>query len=349
MRLKLCPCKQNFPIDIDLVAGLIAKTQKQSGEIPWCDGEKTDPWDHVEAAMGLGIGGYLEEARRAYEWLAQIQLDDGSWYTAYVNGVPIDRTRDTNFSSYIAVGVFHYYLITGDLIFLKKMWPTIKSAINFVLDLQAPDGEIYWAISPQGRIDSAALLTGSSSVYMSIKCALAIAKLLNENMSVWGKGLVRLRHAIVNLPDRFNKDKSRYSMDWFYPILSGAVTGRRAQQRIEKFWDKFVIKNKGVRCVSDRPWVTVAETCELSLALSAIGNMHLSETVFSWIQKRTNSDGSYWCGFTCPDMTIWPKYKSTWTNAAVLIAADAIYKHTRACRLFNHRFWMEKFKVPNVN
>ena len=63
MRAKLCPNKKNFPIDIDLVAGLIAKMQKQSGEIPWCDGEKTDPWDHVEAAMGLSIGGYLQEAR----------------------------------------------------------------------------------------------------------------------------------------------------------------------------------------------------------------------------------------------------------------------------------------------
>jgi hypothetical protein len=329
MRLRLCLHKQNFPVDIDLVAGLIAKTQKQSGEIPWCDGEKTDPWDHVEAAMGLGIGGYLEEARCAYEWLAQIQLNDGSCYTAYLNGVPIDRTRDTNLSSYIAVGVFHYYLITGDLIFLKKMWPTIKSAINFALDLQAPDGEIYWAISPQGEIDSTALLTGSSSVYMSIKCALATAKLLNENMPLWEKGLVKLRHAIVNLPDRFNEEKSRYSS--------------RAQQLIDTFWEKFIIKNKGVRCVSDRPWVTVAETCELSLALSAMGNLYLSETVFSWIQKRTNPDGSYWCGFTCPDMTIWPKDNSTWTNAAVLIAADAIYNITGACRLFNHQFWTSAY------
>lgn len=343
MRLKRYACKQNLPIDIDLVAGLIAKTQKKSGEIPWCDGEKTDPWDHVEAAMGLGIGGYLEEARRAYEWLSQIQLDDGSWYAAYVDGFPIDRTRDTNFSSYIAVGVFHYYLITGDLIFLKKMWPTIKSAINFALDLQGPEGEIYWAVSPEGRIDSTALLTGSSSIYMSIKCALAIGKLLDENMSVWKKGLAMLRHAIVNRPDCFNKDKSRYSMDWFYPILSGAVTGRRAQQRINKFWGKFVIKNNGVRCVSDRPWVTVAETCELSLALSAIGNTDLSETVFGWIRDRTNPDGSYWCGFTCPDMTIWPKDKSTWTNAAVLIAADAIYRLTAACGLFNHDFWTSAY------
>jgi len=339
MRLNPHPCKQNVPIDIDLAAGMIADTQSQSGEIPWCDGEKTDPWDHVEAAMGLGVGGYLQEARRAYEWLAQLQLGDGSWYAAYLNGVPMDKTRDTNFSSYIAVGVFHYYLITNDLMFLKKMWPTIKSAIDFVLGLQAPDGEIYWAISPKGRIDASALLTGSSSVYMSIKCALAIAGLLNESMASWAKGLIGLRHAIVNLPDRFNKDKSRYSMDWFYPILSGAVTGPKAQHRIDMFWDKFVIKNKGVRCVSDRPWVTVAETCELSLALSSMGNMHLSETVFGWIRNRTNPDGSYWCGFTCPDMTIWPKYKSTWTNAAVLIAADAIYKYTPAYRIFNHGFW----------
>lgn len=336
---KLASCKHNSPIDIDLVANLIKKTQKQSGEIPWCYGEKSDPWDHVEAAMGLAIGGYIEEARRAYEWLAQIQLDDGSWYAAYVNGIPMDRTRDTNFSSYIAVGVFHYYLITGDLMFLKKMWPTIKSAINFVLDLQSPTGEIYWAISPEGKIDPSALLTGSSSIYMSIKCAQAIANLLDKKMPAWGKRLVILRHAIVNRPDRFNTEKSRYSMDWFYPILSGAITGQMAQQRIEKFWDKFVILNKGVRCVSDRPWVTVAETCELSIALSATGNMNLSEIVFSWIQNRTNSDGSYWCGFTCPDMTIWPKYKSTWTNAAVLIAADAIYRHTTGWRLFNHRFW----------
>ena len=349
MRPNYCHRKQNLPIDVDLVAGLIAKMQKQSGEIPWCDGEKTDPWDHVEAAMGLSIGGYLQEARRAYEWLAQNQLDDGSWYAAYVNGVPVDRTRDTNFSSYIAVGVFHYYLITGDLIFVKKMWPTIKSAINFVINMQAPHGEIYWAISPGGKIDSTALLTGSSSVYMSIKCALAMGESLNESIPAWEEGRVRLRHAIVNLPGRFNKDKSRYSMDWFYPILSGAITGQRALQRIEKFWDKFVIKNKGVRCVSDRPWVTVAETCELSLALSAMGNMFLSEEVFSWIQNRTNRDGSYWCGFTCPDMTIWPKYKSTWTNAAVLIAADAIYEHTAACRLFNHRFWLQKCNVSKEN
>jgi hypothetical protein len=184
-----------------------------------------------------------------------------------------------------------------------------------------------------------ALLTGSSSVYMSIKCALAIAKQLGYNIPAWKKGLIKLKHAIQHRPGNFNKAKSRYSMDWFYPILSGALTGEKARQRVEKFWNKFVINGQGVRCVSDRPWVTVAETCEFSLALSAIGNLDLSEIVFSWIQNKTNKDGSYWCGFTCPDMTIWPKDKSTWTNAVVLIAADAIYDLTPASRLFSHRCW----------
>ena len=85
---------QNFSIDIDAIAQLIADTQLDSGEIPWCDGQKTDPWDHIEAAMGLSIGGYLEQARHAFEWFARMQLEDGSVYSAYRQGVAEDKTRD---------------------------------------------------------------------------------------------------------------------------------------------------------------------------------------------------------------------------------------------------------------
>ncbi len=331
--------KHNFTIDIVSIASLIVKIQKESGEIPWCKGEKTDPWDHVEAAMGLAIGGYLKEAKQAFEWMAQMQLSDGSWYSSYKAGIPEDTTRDTNMSSYIAVGAFHYYLITRDITFLRKMWPAVKSAINFVLTLQAPGGEIYWAISPQEKVDKMALLTGSSSVYMSIKCAIAIATQLGYKISAWVEGMKKLEYAIQHSPYRFNMTKARFSMDWFYPVLAGALTGEKAKYRIKRFWEKFVIEGQGVRCVSDRPWVTVAETCELSLALSAMGDRNLAEVVFSWIHSKTNKDGSYWCGFTCPDMTVWPEDKSTWTNAAVIIAADAIYDLTPASRLFSHSYW----------
>ncbi|GAG55331.1 unnamed protein product, partial [marine sediment metagenome] len=150
MDIKLSGSSQVSVSSIGVVqaASFIAETQRPDGEIPWCEGQKTDPWDHVESAMGLSVGGYLGEAKRAFEWLAGMQLDDGSWYTAYRQGVAEDKTRDANLSSYIAVGVLHNYLITKDAVFLKEMWPTLSKAIEFALSLQTPNGEIYWAISP---------------------------------------------------------------------------------------------------------------------------------------------------------------------------------------------------------
>jgi hypothetical protein len=336
-------------IDIVEVASLIADIQRPSGEIPWCEGQKSDPWDHVESAMGLSVGGYLDEARRAFEWLAGIQLEDGSWYTAYRQGVAIDKTRDANLSAYIAVGIFHHYLLTSDKAFLKEMWPILSKAINFALSLQTPNGEIFWAINPQGNIDRMALLTGSSSIYMSIKCALAIAKILGFCLPAWEIASNKLAGAIKNKPFLFNMTKSRYSMDWFYPVLAGVLTGDEAQKRIDKYWKKFVVEDRGVRCVSDKPWVTIAETSELTLALAGMGNLEQAGIVFNWICDRRYDDGSFWCGFTCPDMVIWPEEKITWTNAVALIAADAIYNLTPAAVLFSHRFWATSALSPFVD
>jgi hypothetical protein len=339
MEFKVAKIKQDLSIDIYAIADLIAATQRKSGEIPWCDGQKTDPWDHVEAAMGLTIGGYFKEAQLAFEWLSRVQLSDGSWFSSYMNGAPEDKTREANMASYVAVGVFHYYLITGDKGFLNKMWDAVRRAIDFTIRLQAPGGEIYWAISPEEKIDLMALLTGSSSIYMSLKCAISVSQILGHEMPEWADSLKKLGNAIRNMPYLFNMTKSRFSMDWFYPVLTGAITGIEAQKRISRSWKKFIVKGQGVRCVSDEPWVTIAETSELSLALSAIGNVNLSQIVFNWICGKTYEDGSYWCGFTVPDMTIWPEEKITWTNAVVLMAADAIYNLTPAGRLFCHDSW----------
>jgi hypothetical protein len=332
---------QGFSFCVDAAAALIAKTQRSSGEIPWYGDQKTDPWDHVEAAMGLSLAGYPGQARRAFDWLAGIQLADGSWYSAYCNGLPVDRTRDANQSSYVAVGVLHHYLITGDSGFLEDMWPTVRQAIDFALSLQARDGEIYWAVSPEGRVDKMALLTGSSSIYMSLKCALVAAGLLGHPMPAWRAAIERLEAAIRYKPHLFNMTKSRFSMDWFYPVLAGVLTGSEAQRRIDKLWKKFVIEDQGVRCVLDEPWITIAETSELALSLAAMGKLELARIVFGWISDRRFDDGTYWCGFTYPDLVIWPEDKITWTNAVALMAADAIYHLTPAADLFSHDFWSD--------
>jgi hypothetical protein len=296
----------------------------------------------VESAMGLSIGGKITNARKAFEWLKNNQLEDGSWYASYINGVPEDKTHDTNMSSYISVGIYHHYLITGDPDYLAYMWPVIKKGINFALSLQTSGGEIHWAKSPEGIVDPTALLTGTSSIYMSVKCAVEIGRLMNEDTSAWEESMSMIQDAIKNRPHSFNIAKSRFSMDWFYPILSGALTGDLAQKRLDKYWKKFVVEGQGIRCVSDEPWVTVAETCEFVLALAAMGNDKLANIFFGWIQGRRYDDGSYWCGYTFPDMIIWPEDKLTWTNAVVLMAADALYGLTPGGILFDHKYWKNK-------
>jgi hypothetical protein len=131
-------------------------------------------------------------------------------------------------------------------------------------------------------------------------------------------------------------------------VLSGVITGTDAQQRIEKYWKKFVIRGQGVRCVSDEPWVTLAETSELSLALSSMGNRNLAKIVFNWICDRKYEDGSYWCGFTYPEIITWPEDRITWSNAVVLMAADALYELTPASRMFHHQFWHSMAFIPDI-
>jgi len=341
MNFKTLSSRESLSLDIDSVAAIISKIQTDTGEIPWSKNGHTDPWDHVESIMGLTIGGYIDEARAGFEWMIKNQLDSGAWYSSYRKGVPEDKTLDTNMSSYIAVGAFHHYLITHDIEYLKMMWPMVKTAMEYALSLQAPGGEIYWAKSPEGRIDRMSLLTGSSSIYMSIKCSLVIAGILNRSVPGWKEGLKKLGDAIKYRPHIFNVTKSRFSMDWFYPILSGALTDEDAQKRIDKYWKKFVVDGLGVRCVSDEPWITLAETSELVLALSAMGNHRLAAIVFSWIQDKCFEDGSCWCGFTFPNMITWPEEKMSWTNGVALMAADALYELTPAGQLFTHSFWKE--------
>lgn len=327
---------------LEAAAVNILKTQKATGEIPWAINDKTDPWDMVESIIGLNITGYFEESKKAFNWLKKMQLPDGSFYASYVLYAPGDKTRDTNMSSYIAVGALHYYLITKDIEFIKTIWPTIKKAINFVIELQTQGGEIYWAKSPKGEIDKMCLLTGSSSIYMSMKCALYLARELDEKMPQWESSAIKLENALRTRRHVFNVAKSRYSMDWFYPILCGALTYSDCESRLEKHWKKFVVEGMGVKCVAENPWVTMAETCELVLALFSMGKIKKAEIIYNWIlDRRYEDDGSFWCGFTFPDMVIWPTERLAWTNAVAIMAADALYDITPASKLFSREFWKQ--------
>lgn len=310
----------------------IAAVQLPSGEIPWSDDGHTDPWDHVECAMALTVAGLTEEARAAYAWSGHEQRPDGSWAIKYRRGVIEDANSDSNFCAYIATGVWHHVMSTGDRRFAESMWPTVHAAINFVLDLQAGTGEIFWAHGPSGAVPEA-LLTGSASVYHSIRCALALADYLDAPQPEWEVALGRLGHAISDHPGGFT-EKPHHSMDWYYPILTGALRGAAARGRIAERWAEFVVDGLGVRCVNDRPWVTGAETCELVMALDAIGDRGRAHRQFAAMQHLRDGDGSYWTGLVFADGKRWPEERTTWTGAAVILAADALSGTTAANGIF---------------
>jgi hypothetical protein len=256
-----------------------------------------------------------------------------------MNGVPEDRTREAHMACYMAVGLFHAYLITRDRSWLTDFWDTMEKGVEYALGLQMPTGEIHWARSPEGRVDPMSLLAGSSSVFMSLKCALSICRILGRSRPFWEDAWTRLGHSLRENLHSYNVSKSRFSMYWFYPILCGAIQRDKARARVDKYWHKYMIDGQGTRCVSDRPWVTIAETCELVLTLHAMGNVEKARIVFSWIQDRVYEDKTFWCGYTYPDMVIWPEEKISWTNAVALMAADALYDLTPGAGLFRHENW----------
>ena len=53
--------------DVAATCAAIAAVQLPDGNIPWTRGHHTDPWNLVEAAMALDVGGRRHDAARGYE------------------------------------------------------------------------------------------------------------------------------------------------------------------------------------------------------------------------------------------------------------------------------------------
>ena len=180
-------------------------------------------------------------------------------------------------------------------------------------------------------------MTGCSSIYKSLECAHNIACTLEEARPHWLLARERLGHALRHKPERFDRtweSQARSSMDWFYPVLAGVLPPEESRARIASRWDEFVEKGLGCRCVSDEPWVTVAESCELVMALLAAGDHARAVEVYSWLHQWRLNDGAYWTGYQMVEDLLWPDEKPTWTAGAILLAADALTEHTAAAKLF---------------
>ncbi|MCL8024400.1 prenyltransferase [Nocardioides bruguierae] len=308
--------------EVERTAASLASMQEPDGAVPFTTGQHADAWNHVEAAMALLVGGRVAEAEAAYDWVLRLQRPDGSLPMRVERGEVTDARGEVNISAYLAVGVLHHWQVRGDSSLVERCWPTVARALDWVVAQQADWGGLTWTPTEEG-----ALLAGSSSVYQSLRAGLALLDLVQDSTpgrrERWEAATGRLGHAVRHHRDRF-LDKSTYSMDWYYPVLGGAVRGAEAQALLATRWDDFVRPGLGIRCVDTNPWVTGAETAELVMALDAVGAHEDAHRLLADVQHLRAEDGGYWTGWVYGDDVVWPQERTTYTAAAVVLAVDAL-------------------------
>ena len=316
----------------------IKSIQLESGAIPSNKDGSHDPWDHIESIMGLNFANEKESSKLAFEWLIKNQNNDGSWFSKYNDSHPLEKNKSTHFGPYISVAALHFYKIFEDKEFLEYLWPNIKLALKFSLSLQIPNGTIPWSIDEGGKIEEDYLLTGSSSILKSIECGIAISKLLNdkENISNWTQSHKSLSNAIRNPIGKFDllQDRKRFSMDWYYPILSGCLNDKERDYYIDKVFNDFYVEDIGVKCVIEEPWITVAETCEFIIALMISNRDEDAKKLLLDVLNICDKDNIPYMGWQYKENIFWPKEKPSWTSAATILAADTILDFSNASDLF---------------
>jgi len=331
MHLPKIKFKKNvtFKKDIFLrIAKSIKTNQLDSGAIPSNADLSHDPWDHIEAIMGLNFLKDKESSDLAFKWLKNNQNKDGSWYAKYSNNDPIELNKPTHFGPYISVAALHYYKIFSDKDKLFELWETIQSAIDFSIDLQNSNGTIPWSVDKNNQIENDFLLTGSSSILKSLECAIAISKILDlDSNEKWTKAYESLAYAVRNPEGLFDKttDRSRFSMDSYYPIISGVLLDYEKEKYIKKIFKDFYVEGIGVKCVVDEPWVTVAETSEFIISLVISNELEEAKKILVEVMNISDSNDIPYMGWQYVENIFWPEEKPSWTAAALILAADSIF------------------------
>jgi hypothetical protein len=306
----------------------IESLQIADGLILWTPGGHSDPWNHVESAMALDVDARFGASRHAYEWMKSNQRPDGSWHQYYVASGVEDEKFDANTIAYVAVGVQHHWLATSDDLWLGEQWDMITRALTFVLELQQPTGEIFWAREPDGTMFHYALVTGSSSIHHSLGAAIEIGSRLGHNVDWLLEARSRLGHALRHHQREFFAEKDRWAMDWYYPVLGGIHVGEAAVERLRGGWSRFVMA-EGVRCVDDHPWVTTGETAEAAIACAIAGMGEQAADLMLCTRELRADDGSYWTGLHVPSRTWFPEDERTSYSAAAVVLADAVSRRDR--------------------
>ena len=199
--------------------------QLPDGNIPWTPGGHTDPWNLVEAAMALDVGG--RHARGgARVRVAALDAEPRRLAGTRTTSATTSRTRRSTptspATSRPASGTTTSPPATPRSSRSSGPSSSARSTTRSTTRPRPARSPGAPTTRPTARCSP-----GSSSIHRSLRCAIAIAERLGHERPDWELSLGALAIAIAHRPERF-LDKDRWAMDWYYPILGGVLRGQAA-------------------------------------------------------------------------------------------------------------------------
>ncbi len=289
----------------------IISNQSSSGAIFWDEKGKCDPWDHCECLIALAIYEEWEHFWRGVNWFFTNLNEDGLIYAEFQNEKPSKLHYESHHAPYIIMPLIQASLIDKEQNYKKiltnEQLLKLENIFEVLDDFKDEDGYFYWAKDSNGYSDNS-LITASMSIFLSL-----VAKdksFPKFNTEMW--------------QEKFNRDgvdRSRFSMDFYYPFLAGIKNNKK---EFLDLLDNYYVKGLGVKCVAEEPWVTIAESSECIISALIHDNENIAKKIFNDIQQFQNKDGIFPTGYQYDMEIFWPEENSTWTNAAVIIAAHAL-------------------------
>jgi hypothetical protein len=289
----------------------IISNQSSSGAIFWDEKGKCDPWDHCECLIALAIYEEWEHFWRGVNWFITNLNEDGLIYAEFQNEKPSKLHYESHHAPYIIMPLIQASLIDKEQDYKKiltnEQLLKLENIFEVLDDFKDEDGYFYWAKDSNGYSDNS-LITASMSIFLSL-----VAKdksFPKFNTEMW--------------QEKFNRDgvdRSRFSMDFYYPFLAGIKNNKK---EFLDLLDNYYVKGLGVKCVAEEPWVTIAESSECVISALIHDNENIAKQIFNDIQQFQNKDGIFPTGYQYDMEIFWPEENSTWTNAAVIIAAHAL-------------------------
>ena len=208
----------------------------------------------------------------------------------------------------------------------------VWTATEWVIALQTPRGEVAWERDAAGRPGEFALLSGCASILQGLRCAIALAEISPQARSrtgSWPPG-----SWATSWPAIPRRSRTRASSQWTGTTRSfgGALRGAAAAARI----------GGGLGRVR-RPWPSACAASSDQALGDGSRDMRTGHVTGRACGRAAEArgrlrhrvrgcgiaDGSYWTGWQYVNENHFPDERSSWTAAAVILAADALQGFSR--------------------